>query len=376
MNQFLSRKRSTIAALFLLLVLLVTACGGAKGDSPETSSSLETPRLVAFFEARVERDPQDYVSLNGLAAAFAQRGRETGDIAFYGRALPLLERSVDLLSNRGNYAGVAQLAGILNTHHQFATALPLAEQAVALRPDLPLGYGVLADALLELGRTSEAREALQTMVGIERNLPAVSRLARVSMISGDFEGAEQLWLEAQRAANPSIPENAAWTHAQLGHVYIDMGRLDLADIEFDRSLRALPGYVHAIAGRGRLAAARGDHDKALDRYDKALEQIALPEYAVETGKAFDALGRQDQARREYDRAASLYDGYDAHGIDTNLQRATLLLLQGDVSTALERGRAAWDTRHDVEAARLLANALDRVASPEAELWRAKAAELM
>ena len=49
---------------------------------------------IAFFEARVARDPIDYGSLNVLTSNYLQRARETGDVADFQRAEIAATRSL------------------------------------------------------------------------------------------------------------------------------------------------------------------------------------------------------------------------------------------------------------------------------------------
>src|SRR5580704_3988896 len=46
----------------------------------------QTDRAIHSFELRVKMYPQDFAALDGLGAAYLQKGRETGDAEYYERA--------------------------------------------------------------------------------------------------------------------------------------------------------------------------------------------------------------------------------------------------------------------------------------------------
>ena len=61
-------------------------------------------------------------------------------------------------------------------------------------------------------------------------------------------------------AGAGTEEPAAWALVQLGNLYYDTGRLSSAERSYREALVRFPGYVHAEAALGRVAAARGRYD--------------------------------------------------------------------------------------------------------------------
>jgi tetratricopeptide (TPR) repeat protein len=345
------------------VVLAAAACGDVTPAESRPSPSLQQ---VGFYQERVERDPQDFFSYTRLAMAFVERGRETGDVRYFEDAETALRASLAILP-RGNYAAKAQLATILNTKHQFAQALPVADEAIAEKPGAALAYGARGDALMELGRVTEAEGAYRRMAELEPGLSAFSRLARIEMFKGNYEAAKDLWLQALQSAQRSSPVNLAWVELQLGHMHLDVGDRPAARDYLEASLATLPGYLHALAGLGRWYATAGDYPKAIAFYKQALSKVEPPEYVIALGDAYSGLGWEAEARQAYARVDGLYAYYAEHGIDVNLQLAQFGADHGDSRRAVEHGRLAWEARQDAPAADALAWALYRAGDHQAAM---------
>ena len=84
----------------------------------------------------------------------------------------------------------------------------------------------------------------------------------------------------------------------LGDLELARGRLAAARRAYGLALASVPGYVPALAGRARLAAARGDLAGAIAGWKKVVTLLPLPEYAIELGEAELAAGRRAAGRRD------------------------------------------------------------------------------
>ncbi len=62
--------------------------------------------------------------------------------------------------------GLLQIADALYFCREYAAAVEAARQAIRSYPDHPRSYGVLAAALGQMGRTAEAKEALEKAIAI------------------------------------------------------------------------------------------------------------------------------------------------------------------------------------------------------------------
>src|SRR3970040_2449233 len=55
-----------------------------------------TNEVIAFFQARVESDPVDFISYSKLGDAYIRQARETGDISAYQRAQTAFDKALEL----------------------------------------------------------------------------------------------------------------------------------------------------------------------------------------------------------------------------------------------------------------------------------------
>lgn len=362
-------QRLVVLATAGVLLLATAACGGGtsnKTTSSGAASSAETALTaakakqeshIAFLVERAAGDPLDVFSLNSLAIEYMQRARETGDVSDLTRAEDALTRSLKIRLN-DNYEGIALLAAIATTKHDFARGLALAQQAIPLKPKQAYGYGVLGDALMGLGRYDEADFAYEKMIDISADISAFGRRALLFQTRGDIDSAESSWREAiRRAASPDdgVPEHLAWAHAQLASLYFAVGRIDDAQRNYEQSLSAFPGYVHALAGEGRVAGARGDHEKAIADYTNAVNTVPLPEYVIALGDVDAAAGDTKGAQDQYALVGAIEQLYASNGVNLDLQIGLFNADHGrNVAATVERAVSAYAQQPSIQAADALA----------------------
>src|SRR5262249_12497697 len=172
----------------------------------------------------------------------------------YGKAGVALHRALkqspnDLIATLG-------LGSLELSRHRFGEALRLGKRALVLSPSTAAGYGVVGDALVELGRYDEAFRAFGTLARLKPGLAAYARISYARELRGDWDGALSAMRLAATAAIGS-PEPTAWAHVQIGKLYWNRGRLAPASREYRAALRALPGYPSALDALAQVEAARG-----------------------------------------------------------------------------------------------------------------------
>src|SRR5207247_8470198 len=149
-------------------------------------------------------------ALSTLAAAYLQKVRETADTTYYTRADLALRRA---LATRPDDAGALTERGALElSRHDFRAALADARRVRALAPEVNKPFGVLVDALVELGRYGAAGHALQAMVDRRPHLDAYARVSYLRELPGDLPGAASA-LRLAVASGGDVPENAAYVQA-------------------------------------------------------------------------------------------------------------------------------------------------------------------
>jgi tetratricopeptide (TPR) repeat protein len=354
------RGRLVIVATAGALCLAIPGCGGGPSKrtaspAPDTDARAAADARVAFLRGRAAGDPLDTFSRNALAAEHVQRSRETGDVAELARAEQYLQESLRIRL-ADNYDGLALLASVKVTQHDFALGADLAAQAIAMKPAEAFAYGAFGDAYMGLGRYTDADFAYEKMAMISPELGALSRKALLFQARGDFRQAEDLWDGAlRRAEDNGVPEHAAWVLAQIGNLRFIDGDVAASRNEYERSLEVFPGYVHALAGLGRAAAADGDLDEAIDYYRRAVAAVPLPEYAIALGDVYAAAGDERNAAAQYELVDAIARLYDANGVNLDLQIALFNADHGrDLARTVELARRAFAAQPSIQAADALA----------------------
>nr|MBA3762183.1 hypothetical protein [Chthoniobacterales bacterium] len=123
-------------------------------------------RQLQAAHTTIERAPADPRGYNQLCVALMKKARETGDFSFNAKAETALKRSFELSASAENYDAIKLQAALLLTYHRFGEALEVARRAQDMRPQDPMNYGAITDALVELGDYQAATEAAQTMMDL------------------------------------------------------------------------------------------------------------------------------------------------------------------------------------------------------------------
>jgi tetratricopeptide (TPR) repeat protein len=314
---------------------------------------------IAFFEARAAVDKADFVSLNVVAWEYLQRARETGDVGDYDRARRAAERSLALLP-QSNYDATLAVASLRLIEHDYAAALSLSEQAIAIKPRGAAGFGARGDALLGLGRYDEAASDYQTMVEIEPDLPALSRLAGLAFIQNDRLNAEDFWRQTIESSAGRPVENTAWAHTQLGGYYFSLGEIAGAKSEYEKALGVYPEYAPATAGLAAIQAAEGKLDEAIALYEDVQARRPDLQNVIALADLYTAAGYIEAAQSQRDLIGAIDQLYRANGINTDLSLA-LYYADHDIepARALSLAVASYNTAPSVYAADAYAWALYR-----------------
>ena len=295
-------------------------------------SSVEVTRLEAAVRAR----PTDVPSLTQLGFTYQQRWRETADASYLPRAGEALGRA-RRIAPRDPLVVTGQ--GMLAlTRHDFRRALVLGRLAVELAPGSARPYGVVGDALLELGRYREAFAAFDRMAALKPSLAAYARIAYGRELIGHVDGAMAAMTLALDSAGGS-PEPTAWTHVELAKLHFGRGKLRTAERHFRAALAVFPGYPYAYDGLARVEAARGRLQRAVAIERRAVEAVPLPQFVAELGDLLERAGRRGEAARQRATVRAIDRLLAAGGIRTDLE-STLY----DVDHGVRKGEAVARAR--------------------------------
>jgi tetratricopeptide (TPR) repeat protein len=327
-------------------------------DHALTGFSLgDTESLVVELQNTVRENPSDVQSLALLGLAYQQRARETGDPAYYIKSEGVLQEALalepdDLLSTSG-------LGSLALARHDFAGALRLGEKARSLSPDTARNYGVIGDALTELGRYKDAFAAFDEMVALKPGIASYARVSYARELRGDPRGAIQAMELAVDAARGS-QEPAAWAMTQLGKIHFSIGELDEAARWYERALAALPGYVYALEALAHVEGARGDYPAAIELARKVVDSIPLPQFVTLLGDLYQVSGQEKLASEQYDLMGAIHQLLQANGVRSDLEIAVFYADHGiKLPEALELARAGRAARPSITGDDALAWALER-----------------
>jgi tetratricopeptide (TPR) repeat protein len=325
---------------------------------PVTSQS--TDARISSLQAAVGAQPRDPRGYAGLAQAYLQKVRETGDASFYARAGAVLRTALRL--NPRSPDAVVVAGSLALARHDFAGGLQLAERARRLAPDLASPYAVLVDSLIELGRYHEAGRALQRWVDIKPTLSSYARVSYWRELHGDIPGA----IDAMRAAisaGGDVAENGAYVQTLLGNLELQRGRASVAQHAYSAALARFAGYVPAQAGLAKVDAARGELASSIRRWQRVVQRLPLPEYVIALGETELAAGRAAAARRDIALVGAEQRLLAANGVDTDVELAGFEASHGSPSRAVVLARRAFAAAPSVRAADALGWAATRAGRP-------------
>jgi tetratricopeptide (TPR) repeat protein len=266
--------------------IIVLLMGYAAISPPLMAQRNSTDSVIKNLQARVKIYPDDYAGFDNLGAAYLQKGRETGDAAYYELAKAALEKSLDLLSNDpAAVAAMTHMGVACMAEHRFGDALGWAQNAIALGSGDPSPWAIAGDALADMGDYASAAEAYSKLQsqGSEGERRAISyeresRMSFLRLIAGDTQGAIQLMSSALKTSMESqMPaENIAWSQYQLGEELLQSGKIAAAEKAYLAALDEYPMYYRALAGLGKVRAAQGRYSDASDLLKKRSQRCPIP----------------------------------------------------------------------------------------------------
>ena len=372
----MTRKRFAIAAVVILVLAVGGLLGGIFSDRGGTSPASAPPSptvaadqalagfslgdtegLVRQLQDVVRENPADTKSLSLLGLAYQQLARETGDPAYYTKSEGVLDQALaleplDLLATSG-------LGSLALARHKFRDALSLGLKATEISPGTARNYGVVGDALVELGRYEEAFTAFDRLADLKPGLAAYSRVSYARELLGDHAGA----VRAMELASDTVRgagEPHAWTLWQLGKLAFAIGDVDRAAAYYEQSLAIYPDYVYALDALALAEAARGNLDRAIRLSRRTVDAIPLPQFVTQLGDLYHVAGQETLAREQYELMDAIKGLLVANGSKIDLETSVYYSDHGiRLREALELARAARADRPGIYGDDALAWALTR-----------------
>ncbi len=274
---------------------------GMPGAPPTSMEGLR--QRITEMERRMREQPGDAAASVLLADALLWQARATVDGRAANRAASILE---DVLkSDPGQYDALRLLGAVRLSRHQFRDALDIGRRARDARPDDAWNYGVIGDALIELGEYDDAFDAFDRMAALRPSADAYARISYARELRGDVGGALTVMQMAANATPAHDVEAKAWYVAHLGELYQQLGKPADAQREFRHAAFLFPDYPHAMVGLGKLKVGRGDRAGAREDFLAQFKRTPTLDLAARIGDLYRSQGDAAQTERYYQIAEEL-----------------------------------------------------------------------
>jgi tetratricopeptide (TPR) repeat protein/serine/threonine protein kinase len=184
------------------------------------------------------------------------------------------------------------LGNALSEHKDFAEAEAAYRQAIALKRNFSLAYSALGDVLADQNKPKQAKEAHEKAIALEpTNAAAYVNLGAFLYDQGKLDAAEQ----AVRKAI-ALKSDYAVAYRNLGMVLADKKKFAASEKAHRKAIALNPHHAVAHHHLGRALHDRGKLAAAVDAYRQAIKlQLDLADAHHDLGIALSELGRPAQA---------------------------------------------------------------------------------
>lgn len=338
----------------LLLVLIVSAYW-AKSDADTKAFSIpqlldrnerimlgqewdEVQRRYVSLRNQLTANTNDHKAATALAYLFIKEARITGEHGhYYPAAQAVLDHILEnkTLDNEDRFNALVTKAGVQLSLHDFNAALNTGESALALNPYNAQIYGVLVDCHVELGQYQKAVLLADQMVAIRPDLRSYSRVSYLREIFGDIDGAKKAMLMAIQAGYPG-QEETAWAMHTYAEMLMRYGYNQEARMVYESILQERPNYPFAIAGLGKLAIKANDFNEAESRLKDAIDIVPEVDFYVTLANLYKKQKKTAQCEKLKKEILAMLEDDTQSGHNMDLEYAHVYNeLFSDTKTALQ-----------------------------------------
>lgn len=336
------------------------------------AAAVDLTALVADREKWVAAHPDDDASWAVLGSAYLEQARRTADSGWFPKAEKALKRSLEVRpAEKGNFDAMTGMGALANARGDFTTAKKWGELVRAQAPRRWTAYPVLVDAYTGLGDYKGAQKAMELLLELRPGLAAYVRASQVYRDRGWREDAVVAMEQAAGAAK--TPAEKAYALFRLGELSWERGEAAEALRQYEGALRTDPAQAQALGGRARALAALGRAGEAVRDYRMALGRTPVPRLARELGELLESLGREEEAREQYDVLGALAERDGRNGVDDDVVLGLYEADHGDPAAAVRRLSEEWSRHKSMQVADALGWALHKAGEDAAALEYAKQA---
>ena len=350
MKSIALRRTAVVFTLFIFLIVFTLIAMEHRESQPASTTpvmsvawSMKGARHIDQLETHLMKSPADKNSRIMLAQAYLREAQQSLQEAYY---LPKAQTQIEkvLKLEPDNFEALALQASLFNTLHQFEKAQGLAEALIEKGYTNTFVYGVLVDALVELGRYEEAIKACDQMVALRPGIASYSRVAYLRELHGDADGAyEAMALAAEAGVTGEI--DRSWALYQLGQLHLADNDFETAEFIFEGILDETPYYAYAIGGLAQVAMQEGNYEAANDLFDEAYAFVPADEFLEGKLEIATILGEKAKESALVEQLTKSYMDADAMGENVRMEYADFLAdLDLDLEEALELAKMEYKRR--------------------------------
>ena len=327
---------------------------------------------IAFWTARVQRTPKDFLSLTQLALAEASKAKLTADLGLYRLAGSQIDEALRVDPRYG--VGLRTKASLQFALHDFAGAIASAQAALGRDPADDGARGILGDAELELGRIADARATYAAFAPASAGPAVDARLAHLELLTGRTDDAVRLAQQAYQEALAEPDADLAFYAFQLAETARQAGNASLARQSYVAALAARPNDLGSLVGLAKVDAASGNVNAALAGLRRAAAIAPQPETLALIGDLDGQAGDAADATLQFQTIRAIESLAGTAGTVYDRQ---LLLFEldhgGATPTLLAHAQAALTARPDAIGHDVVAWALYRLGRPAEALVESQVA---
>jgi tetratricopeptide (TPR) repeat protein len=331
----------------------VACCALAGGGQTGPPASVRASDAeIAKASAATARQPDRADAWVRLGDALMQKGRETADVSYCGRAESAYRKALQI--DPKCLEALVGMAWVSGVRHEFEASLDWAKKALALDPANAAAHGLSGDAAVEMGDYDRAYAEYQATLDVSPDLSSYSRSAHLLHLMGDTKRAAVLMMKAIEAGAP-YAENTAWCRSQLALIYWSEGAYVPAEQVLAEGLKRSPDDYRLLAAMGKVRAAQKDYAAAIDLYRRSLEITPQQDVAAALGDLYMLTGKPDEAKKRYDLVETIARLAKANGVQGDLLTAKFYADHDrNLPEALKMAEEEYRTRKNVYAADVLA----------------------
>ncbi|MDD5578948.1 MAG: hypothetical protein PHY16_06670 [Methylobacter sp.] len=162
------------------------------------------------------------------------------------------------------------------------------------------------DIDVQEGNYRSAETIYRHIIEQKRDWDNLSRLAYLRWKTGDFEGADHLYSEAEEEISAKDMRSFAWVELQRGLMALSRGHNKTAWARYQRADRAYSGYWLVKDYMAEWLGAQRNFDAAIALYQKLIVCTPRPELYQALGDLYVFMGKQALAQPWHDKALAAY----------------------------------------------------------------------